>query len=143
MDGHFTRFSGVLTIDPKTPGVCRVDVTVDVASLDMANQAVRNDVLSPNLLDAVHFPTLAYSGSCGGDGIAGALTLHGTARPLRLMVSNAPPHYTAEAMLHRRDWGIKPTMARLTLARKIAAITLTLWKKGENFDIEKLKSQAA
>jgi len=39
--------------------------------------------------------------------------------------------------------GIKPTMARLTLARKIAAITLTLWKKGENFDAEKLKSQAA
>ena len=26
--------------------------------------------------------------------------------------------------------GIQPTMARLTLARKIAAITLTLWKKG-------------
>ena len=39
--------------------------------------------------------------------------------------------------------GIKPTMVRLTLARKIAAITLALWKKGENFDIEKLKSQAA
>src|SRR2546426_7143962 len=27
--------------------------------------------------------------------------------------------------------GIKPTMARLTLARKIAAITLTLWKRSE------------
>ena len=39
--------------------------------------------------------------------------------------------------------GTKPTMARLTLARKIAAITLTLWKKGESFDVEKLKSQAA
>ncbi len=39
--------------------------------------------------------------------------------------------------------GIKPTMVRLTLARKIAAITLTLWKKGENFDLEKLKLQAA
>jgi len=39
--------------------------------------------------------------------------------------------------------GIKPTMVRLTLARKIAAITLSLWKKGENFDAEKLKSQAA
>jgi transposase len=39
--------------------------------------------------------------------------------------------------------GIKPTMVRLTLARKIAAITLTLWKKGENFDIDKLNSQAA
>jgi hypothetical protein len=39
--------------------------------------------------------------------------------------------------------GIKPTMVRLTLARKIAAITLTLWKKGEDFDIDKLNSQAA
>ena len=39
--------------------------------------------------------------------------------------------------------GMKPTMARLTLARKIAAITLTLGKKGESFDPEKLKSQAA
>ena len=39
--------------------------------------------------------------------------------------------------------GIKPTMARLTLARKIAAITLTLWKKGEDFDIRKLNSQTA
>jgi transposase len=39
--------------------------------------------------------------------------------------------------------GMKPTMARLTLARKIAAITLTLWKKGESFDADKLKSQAA
>jgi len=39
--------------------------------------------------------------------------------------------------------GMKPTLARLTLARKIAAITLTLWKKGEGFDPEKLKPQAA
>ena len=39
--------------------------------------------------------------------------------------------------------GIKPTLARLTRARKIAAMALTLWKKGENFDAEKLKSQAA
>jgi transposase len=34
--------------------------------------------------------------------------------------------------------GIRPTMARLTLARKIAAITLVLWKKGVRFDSKKL-----
>jgi transposase len=39
--------------------------------------------------------------------------------------------------------GIEPAMARLTLARKIAAITLTLWKKGAHFDAERLKPQAA
>jgi len=34
-------------------------------------------------------------------------------------------------------------IGRLTLARKIAAITLILGKKGEDFDIHKLNSQAA
>ena len=39
--------------------------------------------------------------------------------------------------------GMKPELARLTLARKIAAIVLTLWKKGECFNVEHLKAQAA
>jgi transposase len=39
--------------------------------------------------------------------------------------------------------GARPEMARLTLARKIAAITLHVWKKGESFDAEYLKPQAA
>src|SRR6266478_3033680 len=39
--------------------------------------------------------------------------------------------------------GMKPAMARLTLARKIAAITLILWKKGAHFDAKQLKLQAA
>jgi transposase len=39
--------------------------------------------------------------------------------------------------------GIKPPMARLTLARKIAAITLLVWKKGVRFDADQLKPQAA
>ena len=40
------------------------------------------------------------------------------------------------------DKGMKPEMARLTLARKIAAIADT-WKKEERFDAEHLKTQAA
>jgi transposase len=39
--------------------------------------------------------------------------------------------------------GMKPPMARLTLARKIATITLLVWKKGVCFDAEHLKQQAA
>src|SRR6202790_5048216 len=39
--------------------------------------------------------------------------------------------------------GMKPPMARLTLARKIAAITLLVWKKGVRFDAQHLKQQAA
>jgi len=43
----------------------------------------------------------------------------------------------------RVESGMRPTMARLTLARKIASITLTLWKKGASFDPEQLQRQAA
>ena len=34
--------------------------------------------------------------------------------------------------------GIRKEMARITLARKIAAVALTIWKKGETFDVQKL-----
>jgi len=39
--------------------------------------------------------------------------------------------------------GIRPEMARLTLARKIAAITLIVWKRGVCFDAQHLKPQTA
>jgi len=45
-----------------------------------------------------------------------------------------------EALLAK---GKKPTMARLTLARKIAAITLIVWKKEVSFDAKQLKQEAA
>ena len=45
-----------------------------------------------------------------------------------------------EACLAR---GVQPSMARLTLARKIASIILLVWKKGVCFDAEYLKQQTA
>jgi transposase len=39
--------------------------------------------------------------------------------------------------------GIRPEMARLTLARKMAAIALFIWKKGVSFDAKHLKPQTA
>jgi hypothetical protein len=45
---------------------------------------------------------------------------------------------------HAHDGGllIEADVARLTLARKIAAITLLVWKKGVRFDAEHPKQQA-
>lgn len=39
------------------------------------------------------------------------------------------------------DKGMKPTWARLTLARKIAAVALVIWKKGERFNPEHLSGK--
>jgi len=43
----------------------------------------------------------------------------------------------------RVEKGMRPTMARLTLARKMAAISLTIWKKGVEFDAQQLQRQTA
>jgi len=39
--------------------------------------------------------------------------------------------------------GMKPELALLALARKIAVITLTVWKKGGRFDAAYLKAHQA
>lgn len=41
------------------------------------------------------------------------------------------------------DRGLKEELARVTLARKLAALTLRIWKTGEPYDASKLSTQAA
>lgn len=55
-----------------------------------------------------------------------------TARP-------GPFRHLYDAMLGR---GMRAELARLTLARKLAAVTLRLWKTGERFDPTKLTTHA-
>ncbi|MBA3716399.1 MAG: hypothetical protein H0W76_28755 [Pyrinomonadaceae bacterium] len=39
--------------------------------------------------------------------------------------------------------GMRPEMARLVVARKLAATVLAVWKSGEAFDEQRIMSQAA
>ena len=59
---------------------------------------------------------------------------------MRASIAAGPLHDFYENLLAK---GRKPTMARLTLARKIAAITLIVWKKEVRFDANYLKPQVA
>jgi transposase len=59
---------------------------------------------------------------------------------MRASTAAGPLHDFYEALLAK---GRKPTMAQLTLARKIAAITLIVWKREVRFDANHLKQQAA
>lgn len=58
----------------------------------------------------------------------------------RCCSGSGPVHDFAQTLL---DQGMRPEMVRLTVARKIAAIVLVLWKKGVAFDARYLKPQAA
>jgi transposase len=39
--------------------------------------------------------------------------------------------------------GMAPSLARLTIARQLAATTLAIWKRGEQFNTERMKQEAA
>ena len=52
---------------------------------------------------------------------------------------NAPFQAAYEVRVQR---GMDPALARLTIARLIAAITLSLWKRGELFKVKKMKLAA-
>jgi transposase len=43
----------------------------------------------------------------------------------------------------RVQQGMDPSLARLTIARQLAAITLAIWKRGQQFSPERMKPQAA
>lgn len=106
LDGRFAQFRGWLTYDPEDHSTCRVDLTVDVASLAMTDASVRQTVVGPDFMDAPSFPTLAYSGSCQPPGIGGMLGLHGVTRPFQLSLIWSPDRVVAEGRLRRADWGM-------------------------------------
>jgi polyisoprenoid-binding protein YceI len=122
LDGRFARFQGWLTYDPEDRSACQVDLTVDVASLGMSDASVRETVVGPEFMDAPHFPTLAYAGSCQPAGIGGMLGLHGVTRPLHLSLTWSPDRVMAEGQLQRADWGMTamPFVAGRTVRIQVA-----------------------
>ena len=58
----------------------------------------------------------------------------------RLCAGEGPFRPFVRALLEQ---GIRPEMVRLTVARKLAAMDLAIWKKGERFDDQRLTRQAA
>ena len=59
------------------------------------------------------------------------------------VVASSKPGPFAEFYAALVGKGLRPEMARLTLARKIATIVLIVWKKGVRFDAQHLKPQTA
>ena len=106
LDGTFARFHGSLTYDPAEHAACRVDLTVEVASLAMGNTAIRDNMVGPDFMDALRFPTLSYAGTCRAMGLDGMLALHGITRPLQLALDWSPAQVVAEGHLVRAEWGM-------------------------------------
>jgi polyisoprenoid-binding protein YceI len=102
----FERFSGTIDEDVAHPNACRLQVTVDIQSLHMADEQRRLEVLGPDMLDASRFPTMRFSGGCQTATLTGTLTLHGVSRPLSLTMQRKGAEVNCVGTLVRRDFGI-------------------------------------
>jgi transposase len=59
------------------------------------------------------------------------------------VIGTQPEHPLSQSYQRAIQKGTKPNLARLTLARRIAAATLSIWKKKEVYDLHRAMTQTA
>lgn len=124
-EGTFQDFSGTLAYSPVDPAKCRIDVTVQAASLD-TRVANRDNVLrSDDFFDVEKFTTLSFrstavtSTAADAYDVEGDLTIHGITRhitvPVKLIGARVMPGigdfagFETTFNIDRRDYGVLGT----------------------------------
>jgi polyisoprenoid-binding protein YceI len=121
--GEFTKLQGSVAYDPEKPEGTRVEVTIDVASINTREEKRDAHLRSGDFFDAEAFPHITFvskSARRQGDGLelAGDLTIHGTTREVKLAVEDITPEHTdpwgnkrmgasARAKIRRSDFGMR------------------------------------
>ncbi|GAB4565382.1 MAG: YceI family protein [Rhizobacter sp.] len=104
--GKFNKNAGTVVLD-KAAGQGRVDITIDVTSIDFGLDIMNSKAREPDLFDAAKYPTALYTGRLEGftngapSRVVGELTLHGVTKPVTLTLNSfkCMPH-----PLYKRDW---------------------------------------
>ena len=113
--GRFRQFTTELQYDEQQLAASRLEVTVQIASLDTQDKDRDDTLKSAELLDAGKFPTAQYHATSfarRGNGVeaVGKLTLHGVTRTLRipLTIRKAADgvEISGEATIKRLDYGV-------------------------------------
>jgi len=136
--GHFNEVAVSGNVDPQQPDATKIDVTINVASLNTNNPQRDNDLRSSYFLELDKNPTITFhSGAvklAGPDSfeLSGDLTIKGITKPVTLHVKrygelNDPRMghrvaYTAEGEINRKDFGMEFDMLadnRLVVSHEI------------------------
>jgi len=104
--GEFQQFHGVVTTSSGPPAQCQVQVSLATASLHLPSPGWTNRALSPEMLNAPRFPTIAFTGGCAPSTTTGSLTLHGVTHPFALQVRQDGATMVATGHLDRIEFGI-------------------------------------
>jgi len=89
--GKFNKSTGTVVLD-RTAKTGTVDITVEIGSINYGHEKMDEHAKSPDIFDAVKYPTAVYKGTFSkfsGDvptEVQGNLTLHGVTKPLTLKI---------------------------------------------------------
>lgn len=120
--GRFGAVSGTVIVDETNPEKSKVDVTVDVASVDTRQEMRDNHLRSPDFFDVANHPTMHFvskriEGGIHGDfHVVGDLTIRGVTREVALTANlegrtrdpwgNERAGFNASGKINRHDFGL-------------------------------------
>jgi len=120
--GRFGAVNGTVLVDEKDPKSSKIDVTVDVASIDTRQEMRDNHLRSADFFDVANHPTMHFvSTRIEGDvsktfKVIGDLTIRGTTRQVALDVTlegrakdpwgNDRAGFSATGHINRHDFGL-------------------------------------
>lgn len=114
-EGHFSRFSGDVWVDPAALTTGRITLTIEAASLDTGIEMRDNHLRSSDFFDVARFPTVAFQSvrveAAGRRAtVVGRLTLHGVTReiavPIDVQVSSNALVASGEFIVNRGEYAI-------------------------------------
>ncbi|MBC8355245.1 MAG: YceI family protein [Planctomycetes bacterium] len=117
--GRFNEVSGKFSIDRDQPAKSTFALTIQVASVDTANEARDEHLRQPDYFDAKQFPTIEFKSTKvkpikGGYAVTGDFTMHGTTKEVTIVLMGGKEHdfkkvkrvaFSTELSLKRSDFG--------------------------------------
>lgn len=121
--GSFTKITGAIVYDDANPAASSVEASIDLASLNTANEKREADLKEPSFFDAVKFPTITFKSKSwtktGADtfDVKGDLTMKGVSKEITLKVTllgigagmgpgAVASGWEAATVLHKSDYGV-------------------------------------
>ena len=94
VEGRFKDFDGTIWIDRTNPSASKVELTIQAASIDTANENRDKDLRSDNFFDTAKYPTITFKSTKierkGKDAydVTGEFTMHGVTKTITVPVKH-------------------------------------------------------
>ena len=121
--GRFNEAAGTFAIDRESPANSKFEMTIQVASVDTANQKRDEHLLEADYFDVKKYPTMTFKSTsvkpiAGGYEVTGDFTMHGTTKPITFKLIGGEEKewkgtkrvpFSTELTLKRSDFNFDPS----------------------------------